>query len=67
MIRRATCNRWHRSIEGQRFKVKVFNERLDDPDRIVLANEFIEAFGKQRHLLAILTFYESLHPVTRAE
>ncbi|MEA2727648.1 MAG: hypothetical protein QOF70_2123, partial [Acetobacteraceae bacterium] len=24
-------------------------------------------FWKQRHLLAIFTFYESLHPVTQAE
>jgi hypothetical protein len=67
MIGRATCSRRHRSIEAHRSKVKLFNERLDDPDRIVLCNEVIEAFWKQRHLLAILTFYESLHPATHAE
>ncbi|MCP3721323.1 hypothetical protein [Paraburkholderia sp. CNPSo 3281] len=48
-------------------KVKLFNERLDDPDRIVVSDEVIKAFWKQRHLLAIFTFYESLHPVTHAE
>ncbi|MGF6602326.1 hypothetical protein P3T23_007078 [Paraburkholderia sp. GAS448] len=67
MIGRATCSRWHHSVEAQWSKVKLFNERLDDPDRIILGNEVIEAFWKQSHLLAIFTFYESLHPVTQAE
>jgi hypothetical protein len=38
-----------------------------DPERIVLGDEIIEAFWQQRHLLAIFTFYESLHPVNHAE
>src|SRR5260370_26186461 len=45
----------------------LLNERLDDPDRLVLGNEVIEALWKQSHLLAIFTFHETLHPVTQAE
>jgi hypothetical protein len=33
-------------------KGKLFNDRLDDPDRIVLSNEVIEAFWKQCQLHA---------------
>lgn len=55
------------SIKAQRSQFKLFYKRLDDPDRVVLCDEVIEAPWKQRHLLAIFTFYESLHPVTDAE
>jgi hypothetical protein len=58
----------HTTVTGcSRSKIKLFNERLDNPDRVVLYDEVIKAFWKQRHLLAIFTFYESLHPVTQAE
>jgi hypothetical protein len=30
-------------------------------------NKVIQALRKQCHLLSIVTFYESLHPVTHAE
>jgi uncharacterized protein with von Willebrand factor type A (vWA) domain len=48
-------------------EVKLFYKRLDNPDRVVLCDEVIKALWKQRHLLAIFTFYESLHSVTHAE
>jgi len=67
MVGRATCRRWCDAIEAHRFKFELFDEGLDDPHRVILGNEVIQAFGQQRYLLAVFAFYESLHPVTRAE
>ena len=44
---------------------KLVNKDINHPDRIVLVNPVIQAFGKKRRLPAIRPLNETLHPIPR--
>jgi hypothetical protein len=55
VVRRATRQWRHQPpIESGGGEVQFFNERIDDANRVVLANEVIQAPEKQCHLLSFL-------------
>ncbi len=57
--RRGTC-------EAKHLEIEFCHEGVDDPNRVVLANEVIQTFGQQRDLLPVFAFDESLHAATLA-
>jgi hypothetical protein len=60
MVRQAICSRRHGAIEHECAEFELIDEHFNDPDWVVLDNEIVEVFWKQRSLLAIFAFYESL-------
>ena len=49
------------ALEAQLRQVQRRDESLDDPDRVVFADEVVGAFGKQRRLPPVLAFHEARH------
>ncbi len=52
--------------EAELLQVKPINERVNHPDRIVLANPVLKTIWKQRNLAAISTFNKAAHKILRS-
>jgi len=48
-------------------QIELVDKDVDHPNRIVLADPVIQAFGKQRALPAISPLNEALHPIPRSD
>jgi hypothetical protein len=51
---------------SKRRQVQLSDEGVDNTDRVVLADEVIQALGQQRHLLSVLALNKSRHTDSRA-
>jgi hypothetical protein len=49
------------TLEAQVSQLDLFDERIDNADRIVLTDVVIKALGQQRDLATVFAFDESLH------
>ena len=61
MIGRTTGRRSFDTPKSKHFEIEFIDERLNDSDRILLADIVIEPFGEQCALGSVFTFYETLH------
>jgi hypothetical protein len=59
VVSRPPSDRRRRPREPQRTKVQFLDESLDHPYRVVVSDVVIQAFGQQRHLLAVTTLHVS--------
>ena len=66
MIRWPTRRLWVDAAEADSGEIKLINKDIDRPNRIVLADPIVQAFGKQRALPAIHPLYKALHPIPRS-
>ena len=62
MIGRPPGRRRLDPVEPKLGQIERIDERVDHPNRIVLVDPVIEAFGQQRRLPAIRPLNEALHP-----
>ncbi|MGF6727828.1 hypothetical protein P3T43_007225 [Paraburkholderia sp. GAS41] len=46
MIGRATRESWRGAVESKFREIQLFDKGIDDPDRVVLPDVVIDAFGK---------------------
>ncbi|MBY4766223.1 hypothetical protein K6W39_03340 [Burkholderia ambifaria] len=61
VVRGSTRRRRRGALECERDQFKFVYKRVDDPAWIVLGDEVIETFWKQRDLLTVLAFDKSHH------
>src|SRR6516164_5278949 len=61
MIRGSPCRLRIDPAEIERTEIKRVDKHVNHPNRVVLVDPFIQAFGKQRRLPAIRPFDEALH------
>lgn len=52
-------------FEPELAQLERIDERVDHPNRIILVDPIIQAFGQQRPLPAIYSLDETPHPVPR--
>src|SRR5205823_419683 len=63
MIGRPSCRLWLNSAEAQPRQIKLIDQDIDRPDRIVLAQIVIQPLGKQRALTAIIANDKARHRI----
>jgi len=56
---------WNGAREGKRCQIELIDEHFDEANRIVAGDIVVQAIGKQRDLLTVLTCDEALHPDLR--
>ncbi|OOO00933.1 MAG: hypothetical protein USCGTAYLOR_02863 [Chromatiales bacterium USCg_Taylor] len=61
MIGRTTGRPWFDALESKYFEIEFIDERLNNPDRILLADIVLEPFGEQCALGPVFTFNKTLH------
>jgi hypothetical protein len=61
MVARPPCRRRLDPFKAQPPKTKRVHERLDRPDRVLLAHPVVEKLRQQHPLPTILTLNEALH------
>ena len=61
MIGRTTRRTWFDALKSKHFEIEFIDERLNDSDRIILADIVIETFGEQCALGSVFTFNKTLH------
>ncbi|KQP29660.1 hypothetical protein ASF49_16000 [Methylobacterium sp. Leaf104] len=57
----ARCLR-HGAREAERCQIELIDEPFDEANRIVGGDRIVQAIGKQRDLLTVLTCDGALHP-----
>ena len=55
----------HDTVEAELTQIDRIHESIDHPNRIVLVDPVVQAFGKQRRLAAVRTCNEAPHPIPR--
>ena len=65
MIRRTPCRRRRNTLKPKRREVQLLDERLDDPDLVLLSDKVVQILWKQNALPAILTLNKALHQEPR--
>jgi hypothetical protein len=66
VVRGAARLRRIRAIEAQGDQVEFIDEDIDEPNRVVLCNEVVQALRKQRDLMSILSLDEARHANSQA-
>ena len=66
VIRRPPRRRRLCAIEAKTQEIELFDERVDHADRVVFADEVVQALWQQRDLASIFSINESLHVAARA-
>jgi hypothetical protein len=61
VVRRPSCTGRCHPFEAQAGEVQFVDKRVDDPNRVVLANEVIQTLWQQRYLLPVLALDVSRH------
>ena len=65
MIRRTPCRRRRNTLKSKRREVQLLDERLDDPNLVLLSDKVVQRLWKQNALPPILTLDTALHPEAR--
>ena len=65
VVGRSACRGGLGTFKPQLMQVKLFDEGVDHPNRVVFGDLVVEALGEQGDLASIFSFDESLHPAAR--
>jgi hypothetical protein len=65
MVGRPSCHLWLKAAKAELGQVKLIDQHIDRPDRIVLAQIVIQPLRKQSALTAVIANDKGRHPIVR--